>query len=562
MPHLIPLQPEARQANSSAHVIPASSAVIWRAYQRTATNCAVVALKAGKAALLVLPTGSGKSLIAADAARRAHAASLHTLIIAPTRELVEQDADAVAFVTGNAITSLACAGLGEVDLGGAVVIGTPQTLARRVDEIGHIDLFAIDEAHRLGREASGQIRAILTALRGRNPKLMVMGLTATPFRFDSGLLTEGADRVFDTVAFEIGFLQLVKENYLAPLIGPQQEIERLAVEGMCVVAGDYAPNDLARFDESDLNARIANQIVALGTERRSWLVFGVNVAHAGHLAEALRERGIDARLLTGATPARERAELVAGFKAGNVRCLVGVDVFAVGFDAAAVDLIAIARPTCSPVWHVQSAGRGTRCAPGKNDCLILDFAGNFARLGPIDAPHIRAKGQRARDDRDSPLARRCPHCAAIIAARAPSCPVCGTTLIESRPRRTDKLWPEAEADISGVRILPVQRVGYRVHQKPGRSDSLRVDYHVVGHHYRTVGEWLCCWHDGFIARRARNEWRRRLRPGASRHVPADAIEAAAVAPSRLREPTRVRVWRERGFTHVEPVLDPEGAIAT
>lgn len=88
-------------------------AVTWRPYQRAAVNAAVIALKAGKAALLVLPTGSGKSLNAADAARRAHVADLRTLIIAPTRELVQQDADAVTFVTGNTVvSSLACAGLG------------------------------------------------------------------------------------------------------------------------------------------------------------------------------------------------------------------------------------------------------------------------------------------------------------------------------------------------------------------------------------------------------------------------------------------------------------------
>jgi DNA repair protein RadD len=530
----------------------------WRPYQRQATNAAIVALKAGQAPLVVLPTGSGKSLIAADAARRAHVAVLRTLIIAPARELVQQDADAVAFVTGGALVpSLACAGLGRVDLGGDLIIGTPQTLARRIDEIRHIDLLAVDEAHRLGREASGQIRAILTALRARNPALKIMGLTATPFRFDSGLLIEGPHRVFDVIAFQIGYLELVAQGYLAPLVGPREEIERLAVEGLHLVGGDYSAADLARFDESALTARITDQIAALGVERKSWLVFGVSVAHAAHLCEALRERDVDARLLTGNTPSRERAELVAGFKAGNVRCLVGVDVFSTGFDAPGVDLIAVARPTCSPVWHVQSAGRGTRCAPGKHDCLILDFAGNFARLGPIDAPHVRRKGERARGDRDAPLARRCPHCAALIAARAAKCSVCDAVLIEPRPRRTDKLSAQAAADISGINVLPVRAVHYQPHHKAGRPASLRINYLVTGHAYTTVGEWICAWHPGFVGRRARDEWRRRLQPGAPRHVPTDAAEAAAVASSRLREPTRVRIWRKRDFTHVEPVFDPE-----
>jgi DNA repair protein RadD len=413
----------------------------WRPYQRRATNAAVLALKAGAAALLELPTGSGKSFNAAEAARRAHDAGLRTLIIAPTRELVQQDAAALAKVTANTVTpSIACAGLGAVDVDGAVVIGTPQTVVRRLEQLGRIDLLVVDEAHRLGREASGQIHTILAELRRRNPKLMLLGLTATPFRLDSGRLTEGKDRLFEVVAWKAEYLDLVAEKYLAPLVGPRDAIERLSVAGLRIVGGDYSARDLERFDRGPITERIADQIVAHGVDRKSWLVFAVSIKHAEHLAEALGRRAIGARLLTGQTPSVERKDLVADFKAGMVKCLVGCDVFSTGFDAPAVDLIAICRPTCSPVWHVQSSGRGTRIAPGKTDCLILDFAGNFSRLGPIDAPYIRAKGERARSDDDAALTRDCPHCAAIIAARSKTCPICNTSLmIEQKPRRTDAL---------------------------------------------------------------------------------------------------------------------------
>ena len=150
------------------------------------------------------------------------------------------------------------------------------------------------------------------------------------------------------------------DGYLAPLTGPRDAIERLNVTGLRIVGGDYSASDLARFDRGDLTDRITDEIVAHGAERKCWLVFAVSIKHAEHLAEALVKRGIDARLLTGQTPKDERKDLVADFKAGRVRCLVGCDVFSTGFDAPAVDLIAIVRPTCSAVWHVQSAGRGTR----------------------------------------------------------------------------------------------------------------------------------------------------------------------------------------------------------
>jgi DNA repair protein RadD len=539
-------------------------AVEWRPYQRRATNAAVLALKAGKAALLVLPTGSGKSFNAADAARRAHAAGFRTLILAPSRELVQQDADAISFVTGKTLKpSLACTGLGPVDLEGDIVIGTPQTLARRLDRLSRIDLLIVDEAHRLGRKASGQIHTILAQLRARNPALMLLGLTATPFRLDSGRLTEGADCLFEVIAFQAEYLDLVADRYLAPLVGPRDALERLDVAGLRIVGGDYAASDLARFDRDDITDRIVDQIVAHGIDRKSWLVFAVGIKHAEHLAEALGRRAIDARLLTGRTPSIERKDLVADFKAGRVRCLVGCDVFSTGFDAPAVDLIAIVRPTCSPVWHVQSSGRGTRPAPGKNDCLVLDFAGNFSRFGPIDAPHIRAKGERARTDDDRALTQCCPRCEAIIAARSKTCPICNTSLkTEQKPRRTDALSMRAagHAVITGAGLLPVRGVAYSLHQKPGRPDSIKIKYQVDGFRFRTVSEWICAWHPGIAGQQARQEWHRRLRPGAPHQIPADASEAVEVAAMRLQQPSRVRITRRGEFVHAVPLFT-EKAIA-
>ncbi len=540
-------------------------AVEWRPYQRQATNAAVVALKTGKPALLVLPTGSGKSLNAGEAANRAHVAGLRTLILAPSRELVAQDAAAVMRVSGNTVTpSIACSGIGPVDVSGAVVIGTPQTLVRRLEQLGRVDLLVVDEAHRLGRKASGQIHTIVAELRRDNPKLMLLGLTATPFRLDSGHLIEGEDRMFEAITYEVKYLDLVALKYLAPLIGPRDAIERLDVSGLRIVGGDYAASDLARFDRDEITDRIADQIVAHGVDRKAWLVFAVGIEHAEHLAEALGRRAIDARLLTGRTPSTERKDLVADFKAGRVRCMVGCDVFSTGFDAPAVDLIAIVRPTCSPVWHVQSAGRGTRPAPDKADCLILDFAGNFSRLGPIDAPHIRAKGERARGDDDTPLTQHCPHCAAMIAARTKTCPICEAVLeTEEKPRRTDTLAPlaAAHAVITGAaQVLPVRGVAYTLHYKPDRPASLQIRYQVDGFRFRSVSEWLCAWHPGIAGQQARQEWRRRLRQGAPHQIPGDAAEAVKVAPMRLQQPAHVRITRQGEFDHAVPLFT-EKAIA-
>jgi DNA repair protein RadD len=239
-------------------------------------------------------------------------------------------------------------------------------------------------------------------------------------------------------------------------------------------------------------------------------------------------------------------------------------VFSTGFDAPAVDLIAIVRPTCSPVWHVQSSGRGTRPAPDKTNCLILDFAGNFSRLGSIDAPYVRAKGERARNDDDAALTQHCPHCDAIIAARTKTCPICDTVLeAEQKPRRTDTLAVRAagHAVITGAgQVLPVRGVTYLLHHKPGRPDSIQIKYQVDGFRFRTISEWLCAWHPGIAGQQARQDWQRRLRPGAPHQIPGDAAEAVVVAAMRLQQPPHVRITRRGEFVHAFPLFT-EKAIA-
>jgi DNA repair protein RadD len=153
--------------------------------------------------------------------------------------------------------------------------------------------------------------------------------------------------------------------------------------------------DLARFDRADLTERIADQIVAHGTERKSWLVFAVSVEHAEHLADALFRRGIDAHLLTGQTRSAERKSVVAAFKAGRRRCLVGVDVFSTGFDARGVDLIAIVRPIASSLTSpatLRGLGRSMRptCARRANESpTTLHRAYVLAAIAPALWQHAR-----------------------------------------------------------------------------------------------------------------------------------------------------------------------------
>ena len=138
-------------------------------------------------------------------------------------------------------------------------------------------------------------------------------------------------------------------------------------------------------------------------------MFCAGVEHATHVAEAIRERGVSCATIFGDTPTAERDRIIAAFKRGEIRALASMGVLTTGFNAPAVDLIAMLRPTKSAGLYVQMAGRGTRLAPGKDNCLVLDFAGNVARHGPVDA--VDAEAAEAR-----PRARRRPRSARTATA--------------------------------------------------------------------------------------------------------------------------------------------------
>ena len=129
-----------------------------------------------------------------------------------------------------------------------------------------------------------------------------------------------------------------------------------------------------------------------------------------HVAEEFRERGISCATIFGDTPEAERDRIIAAFKRGEIRALASMGVLTTGFNAPAVDLIAMLRPTKSAGLYVQMAGRGTRLAPGKENCLVLDFAGNVSRHGPVDwcEPRSARRGRRRGAHQGLPGVRQHP----------------------------------------------------------------------------------------------------------------------------------------------------------
>jgi DNA repair protein RadD len=363
--------------------------------------------------LVVMPTGTGKSVVIAGFVREALHVYPETRILMLThvKELIAQNFQALLRIWPQAPAGIYSAGLSRRDIHAQVLFAGIQSIHRHAARVQRCDLVIIDEAHLLSRNDGSMYRAFLAELDGINAGLLkVVGFTATPYRLDSGLLHKGKDRIFTDIAYTVPVLDMIQQGYLCPVV-PKQTTTQLDTSGVGTRGGEFIAGQLeAAVDRDDVTRAAVAEIVEHGKERGSWLVFCSGVAHAKHVRDAIREHGVSAEVVTGDTPAAERDAILAAFKAGRLRCVTNANVLTTGFDAPGTDLVALLRPTKSVGLYVQMVGRGTRLAPGKDDCLVLDFAGNTARHGPIDMVdgrqgRRRAKATARRRSRSAPTAR-------------------------------------------------------------------------------------------------------------------------------------------------------------
>ncbi|MBY0490607.1 MAG: DEAD/DEAH box helicase [Gemmatimonadaceae bacterium] len=365
-----------------------------RPYQRLAIDAAYQwhATNEGNC-LLVVPTGGGKSLIMGTLAAEAVSGGARVCVIAHRKELIEQNWKALQHAGLKALDCGIISGqLGRKDRATPATVASIQTLARAPFNYGPFDLLLIDEAHLVPRSEDTAYRKVLEAFRTKNPNVRTIGLTATPYRLDSGRLDTGEGRVFHEVAYEISIQTLLDGGYLAPLIS-KATLTRYDVTGVAMRGGEYVAEALqSAVDDPATTAAIVEELARLGADRRRWLVFCVGVAHAEHMAEALTAAGFPAAAVHGGLSAHERSARLGALRNGTLRVLTNCDVLTTGYDEPSIDLLALCRPTASTGLHVQMLGRGFRTAPGKTDCiaegqLILTDSG----LVPIEqvTPQMR-----------------------------------------------------------------------------------------------------------------------------------------------------------------------------
>lgn len=494
---------------------------------------------------VVIPTAGGKTPIAATICRDAvQKWNGRVLILAHVKELLEQAAEKLRAVAPDLPVGLYSAGLKRRDLGYAVTIAGIQSVYQKAGDVGAVDLVIVDEAHLIPPDGEGMYRQFLADLQVINPRVRVIGLTATPFRMKSGAIC-GPDHILNAICYEVGVRELMVQGYLcrlrtkAGLIKP--DTAKLHVRGGEFVAGEVE----ALMDEDNLVRSACREIVEFTRERKSVLIFASGVAHGQHIASILQtHHKRECGFVCGETLPFERDQTLRRFKSGDLQFLCNVNVLTTGFDAPNVDCVALVRPTMSPGLYYQMVGRGFRLHPGKTDCLVLDFGGNVMRHGPVDA--IRITDPSARSTGIAP-AKECPECRELIAAGYAVCPECGY-VFPTRDRRQH----DPTASDEGILSDQVTRAEYEVldtyyavHVKRDAPEdaprSLRVEYKVGFNAY--ISEWVCFEHAGYARRKAETWWRQRsadpIPDSAERAV--ELAEAGALAPT-----TAITVERRPG----------------
>jgi len=338
-----------------------------RPYQLEAIEAARAQIRAGKRRVLIwMPTGGGKTAVAANIIASAEAKGSRVLFLAHRRELVEQTIDKL--VRFGVRPGVIMGGV-KPRAGAQVQVASIQALGKRLDAIGDVHLVFVDEAHHVTKD-----NLYSRALRCF-PSAVVIGLTATPWRLDG----EGLGDVFDGHVLACTPRQLREQGFLVPVGGWQYSpVDTKAVR---VKNGDF---DAKQLEEASMSAKLFGSIIGEWKEHAGGVrtvLFACTIRHSQALAQAFRDAGVAAEHLDGETPLEQRAGILARLRSGATRVLCNVNVATEGWDCPELECVILARPTLSTVLALQMYGRGLRPHPGKSICRIHDHARVLATHG-------------------------------------------------------------------------------------------------------------------------------------------------------------------------------------
>ncbi|KAI0161652.1 P-loop containing nucleoside triphosphate hydrolase protein [Hypoxylon sp. FL1284] len=362
-----------------------------RDYQEECIQSVLNSFKNGRKRLgISLATGAGKTVIFTqliDRVKPISSKSDQTLILAHRRELVEQAARHCTAAYPDKTVEIE---MGNMHSSGAadITIASIQSIISgdRIDKFdpSRFKLILVDEAHHI--VAPGYLKTLehfgLDKKTSDSP--LLVGVSATFSRFDG--LRLGA--AIDEIVYHKDYVDMIGAKWLSDVVFTTVESTADISKVRSGSNGDFQPGELSRaVNTEQINEITVRSWFAKAPERKSTLVFCVDLAHVAGLTQTFRKHGVDARFVTGDTPKVERSERVEAFRNGEFPLLLNCGVFTEGTDIPNIDCVILARPTRSRNLLVQMIGRGMRLHPDKTNCHIIDMVSSLAS-GIVTTPTL------------------------------------------------------------------------------------------------------------------------------------------------------------------------------
>jgi len=380
-----------------------------RNYQSEAVNSVIEWVKRTTEPCLVeLPTGSGKSIVIAELAKILTSISKgkKVLVLQPSLELLSQNSSKYK-LTGEPC-SLFSASAGIKSLRHNVIYATPLTVKGALDKFDNkFCAIIMDESHLL----TPTIIKIIDSIKEHNNNLRVIGLSATPFSMNNGLMykidhndkptpeDKAKNPYFTKLVYKLSARYLIDQGYLTnPVIGATGD--KYDTQQLEIKSGKYTPESIDKcfVGFGRKTAGIVEEIVFKARGHKTVMIFGATVAHCKEIMASLPPE--ISRMIDGTTPKKEREQIIKDTKELKIRYLVSCETLTTGVDIESVSIIAILRATLSPVLITQIIGRSLRLYPGKKEALILDYTttniDHFFPDGDLFAPTLKvSKGKQS-----------------------------------------------------------------------------------------------------------------------------------------------------------------------
>ena len=396
-----------------------------RDYQQEASDASIRFFRSGsdRNGLLILPTGSGKSLCIADIAHRLDG---NVLVFQPSKEILEQNYAKLKSY-GVEDCSIYSASFRRKEIS-RITFATIGSVKAHMEDFNHFRYIIVDECHTCNPQG-GMYRTFFDCAERK-----ILGLTATPYRLYASLqyldwegkqvfrpkdeekslefdqriasrqirmenkcilkfLTRMRPRIFHDVIYQVDISTLLQRGYLATLRYFDLSIMTHAALMRNSTGMDFDDDALkAQYDQCNLSTHLINIVRRLqrpkdGRPRKGILVFTRFIEESELLCEYVEGCAI----ITGSTPKKERERILKEFKEGKIKVVTNVGVLTTGFDYPELDTVVMARPTMSLALYYQIVGRAIRPHPDKESAWIVDLAGNYQRFGKVEDLHLHQR---------------------------------------------------------------------------------------------------------------------------------------------------------------------------